>query len=290
MSWRESLNHSRPPTEMRTAADEARHYQAGALAHLRDEFVPHMQAQTTFWHTATGVLGKKGKIMYEAPYWEHPTFSTGWMALEQPEIDRHGKTQPLPCVRLSVSENKLMQGYFAKKAHLRVAKEWALPTPPERLAQQRTDKIREFFEESGTANPHFPYLEMGAAVVKFDGRAAEKTIEHKVPGAYVPGMRLSEKELPIFPDVPPPNYKQGYGYTKSWVRFGPPKMPELSVNTFYPDHETLGKHTSRIDERVGYYLTDRDRDIANMMEMVDILQTAVQVDVSAYEHFEYVPG
>jgi|GEM_PF-4038594 len=291
MGWREALGENRPPTETRSD-DEAEHYRTGALAYLQDEFEPHMEAQQEFWDKVTEVLGERGRLIYTSPHYERPKFSTGWMALEQPEADRHGKVQPLPCVQINLHEDGLVRDYFSKKASgLYRAKELVRPTPPEKLYRKRIDEIRDYFDTRAHHGKSFPsYIEVEASTIKPLGRAGKIKIEHQVPGSYVPGVIVEEEKLPIFPESPPPNYRESYGYVQSWMRLGPPKTSDVYVSSFDARFGTPEQYTQRINEWVGDYLAGRNRDIANMLEIIDVLQTAVQVDVSAYEHFERVAG
>lgn len=255
---------------------------------LREAFEPQLAAQQAFWNVVTAFLAKHGSLLYEQPNFDLPHFTTGPMALEQAEIDAYGRTHAVPSVQVSSHEGSLIHGYFGKRARNPLTR--FFPPSEEKIR----DEIRTRYAAEALKNsPRFPYIEIKTRYVSFaeayDGGVRGAAGQYGgMHGSRVPKVLLNESDLPILPNVPPPNTKYIHDCSRSFVRLGPPTSYEIALPEYDPDWQTEDMYSRSLAQESSRLVELRDWHINSMAEITDILSRADQIQTPLYEHLAQV--
>lgn len=284
-AWEEQMDVN-PPKKANTYSADIR--RAAAEASIREAYESHMMAQKTFWNIITAFLAKHGSLLYEKPNFDTPHFTTGPMALKEIEIDSlDGKTLAVPSIQISSYETDLIWGFFDKRAKNPLTRYFP---PSEEKIQTAIRDI--YVQNSLKESPHFPYIELETKYVELAdtytagvrGVAKQSGAIH---GSSVPKVLLSESDLVIFPDTPPPNLK-AFGYTKGWMRLGPPKVPEFYFCEYDPEWSTEDIYHRNLERQIDQLIVQRDAEMTSMAQITDIICRADQIQLPLYSHFERI--
>lgn len=286
--WEEIINADRPENPDVTSIARATTLQLATEASLHEAYEPHFAAQETFWNVITAFLAKHGSLMYEEPNFDTVHFTTGPMALEQIECDELGNTLPVPSIQLSTSEDRIIWGYFGKRA-------W---NPLARYFPPSEEKIRDVIRErcaevARQDSPRFPYIEIRTQFVEYagaydggvKGAARESGGLH---GSHVPKALLNRTDLNILPNLPPPNLKHIFGFTHSMMRIGPPVQKTFAIPDYDPTYMTEVIYKRSLDAQAARLIDLRDGHIASMALITDIMNRADAIDLPLYDRFDRI--
>lgn len=281
-TWEERMN---VPHQQKTDTSAADILRIATKASLREAYEPHLLAQKAFWEAITAFLAKHGSLMYEAPNFDLPHFTTGPMALKEVEIDsKTNRTLPVPSIQISSYEDRLIWGFFDKRGNNPLTR--YLPPSEEKTRAA----IRKAYAESALIeSPHFPYIEVETKYVEFADTYTEglRGVARQSGGIYrsrVPKALLKESDLLIFPDTPPPNLK-AFGYSKGSMRLGPPTVPDLGFGQYNPEWSTEEIYHRSLKQQTEELIALRDAEIASMSEIADIICKADQIHLPLYDYF-----
>lgn len=232
MDWRSNLQAQYPAAESFREADDAQARHTGTRADIKEAYEAQMNAQMVFENTLTDFLGHSGRIIYSSPNFDAPEFSTGWMALEEPEIDEHGDTRPVPAIQVVTRENNLIWKYLKNQTEHPGIRRRLRPQSPEEVQQERAKHIRETL----TNGPH-AYIDIETALVTHAGTREPVTYagdQGDIRGAYIPGVVLATQELPILPSYVPPNYQHPWERQEAthFMRIGAPKERAIQLPVY----------------------------------------------------------
>lgn len=273
----------RPPQKINTFETDV--LWSATDASVQAAYEPHHEAQEAFWNVITAFLAKHGSILYEAPNFDTPHFTTGPMALQEIEVDsQDGTSFPIPSIQISSYDNDLIWGFFDKRTKNPLTRYF--PPSEEKIHTA----IREIYAKNALREDrHFPYIELKAKYVEFadtytDGAQGIARRSGVIYGSRVPKVLLEESGLPIFPNTPPPNLK-AYGYTEGWMRVGPPVGLKLTFSKYDPHWETEEIYRRNLQRHVDTLIVRRDAEIASMTEIADILHRADHIQLPLYDYF-----